>query len=325
MSPHQARPTRSGFSLIELLVVIAIIAILLALLLPAVQMARESSRRTQCRNNLKQLGLALHNFESVYGQFPAAHAQNPTNILPDYYQQPSNYNDEYYFSWLVRILPYIDQSNLYNQVRFDQDVFINPLSGLPGGGFLNEQNILLYHCPSIPGGEKPYPHNFPPEVKFAHTNYLGANGTDMFSYDGMLYVNSKVKLSDAKDGTSHTLLVGERPPNEAAYWGWWFAGAGWYPWFGSPDVVVGTEERMANGTGCLPNAPQSYYQPGSFQFVDDGFGEDKSVWHFWSAHSGGANFLFADGHVSFIGYSVDRKVFRNLGTREGGEAEHGDF
>jgi prepilin-type processing-associated H-X9-DG protein len=266
-----------------------------------------------------------HLFEESHKHFPAAHSQNPNNIFPDYYRQPVNYDNEYYFSWLVRILPYLDQSSLYNHVRFDEDAFLNPSAGMPGGKFLNEQIIPAYHCPSIPGGEKPYLHNFPPLVAFSHTNYLGVNGTDMFQFDGMMYVNSRVKLTDVKDGTSNTFFVGERPPNQGAYWGWWFAGAGWYPWFGAPDTVLGTEERLADGTECLPTAPQSHYQRGSFQFIDDGFGDDKSVWHFWSAHSGGAHFLFADGHVSFVSYEVDRAVFHNLGTRYGAETKHGDF
>ena len=318
------RSARGGFSLIELLVSIAIIGLLIALLLPAVQQSREAARRTQCQNNLKQLGLALHNFHDTYGHFPAAHSQNPSNLTVSY-GQPRPYNDQYYFTWLVRMLPYIDQSALYNQVSFKDDAFLNPPTGLPGGRFLNEQNIAVYHCPSIPGGEKPYVHDFPPEVKFAHTNYLGVNGTDMFGFNGMLHVNSRVKLADVQDGSSHTLMIGERPPNSGAYWGWWFAGAGWYPWFGAPDTVLGTEERLSNGHECLPTAPQSHYQRGSFRFEDDGFGEDKSVWHFWSAHSGGAYFVFADGHTKFISYEVDRHVFRNLGTRNGGEADNGDF
>ncbi|HUQ72699.1 MAG TPA: DUF1559 domain-containing protein [Planctomycetaceae bacterium] len=324
MSRHTCRRHRSGFTLIELLVTIAIIGVLVALLLPAVQQAREAARRTQCLNNMKQIGLALHNFHDTYGHFPAAHSQDPNNIAVDY-GQPRPYDDEYYFTWLVRILPYIDHSPLYNNVRFEEDAFMNPSTGLPGGGFLNEQNITVYHCPSIPGGDQPYVYDFPPEVRFAHTNYLGVNGTDMFRFDGILHVNSKVKITDVKDGSSHTLLVGERPPNQGAYWGWWFAGAGWYPWFGAPDTVLGTEERISDGTECLPTAPQSRYQQGSFQFEDDGFGDDKSVWHFWSAHSDGAYFLFADGHVRFIGYTVDRNVFRNLGTRNGGESDNGDF
>jgi len=109
------------------------------------------------------------------------------------------------------------------------------------------------------------------------------------------------------------------------YIGWWFAGSGYYPWFGAADVVLGTEERIAVNGESTPTGPQPFYQPGTFQYEDDGYGGDGDAWHFWSAHPGGALFLFADGHVQFIGYSVDRDLFRGLGTYRGGEAINGSF
>jgi prepilin-type processing-associated H-X9-DG protein len=309
--------------MIELLVVIAVISILLALLLPAVQRAREAARRTQCKNNLKQIGLALHNFEETYGHFPPAMFQS-WNIVPNNYNQPPDYSNGRInqFSWMARILPYLDQGNLYSQIEFVEFPWPSPSSGLPDGGFANDRTISVLQCPSFPGDRSPIMVDWPPVAGHAHTHYLGVNGTDQFRYDGILHVNSRVKLSDIKDGRSNTFLVGERPPSYDRYAGWWLAGSGWYPWFGAADVVLGTEERIANGAESTPTGPQSRYQAGKFQFEDDGYGWDKHAWHFWSPHSDGAFFLFADGHVDFVSHSIDLNVFRNQGTYKGGEVSN---
>ncbi len=198
-----------------------------------------------------------------------------------------------------------------------------------GKGFLNEQQIPIYHCPSYAGGVGPYVYDIPPEVGFVHTHYLGVNGTDQFKFDGILHVNSRVKQTDVtnQDGTSTTFLVGERPPDQRGYWGWWFAGAGPYPFFAAIDVALGTEERMTVGGECTPTAPQSSYREGNYQFDDDGdgTGTDLNSWHFWSGHQGGAHFLFADGHVGFISYTIDKATFRALGSYKGREVVDGDF
>jgi prepilin-type processing-associated H-X9-DG protein len=249
--------------------------------------------------------------------------QDPLQIANNY-NQPAPYGREYYFSWLARILPYIEQNNLHSDVRYDEWPWPNPSQGLPGGGYINEVDIPLYLCPSNPYKEKTV-FDLPPVVAFAQTHYLGVSGTDQFHYDGILHINSRVRLTDIKDGTSQTLLVGERPPVYDGYTGWWFAGSGWYPWFGAADVVLGTEERIAVGGESTPSGPQSFYQPGSFQLEDDGYGWDKHAWHFWSAHPGGAFFLFADGHVQFIAYDVDRDLLTSLGTCHSGEVIRGDF
>src|SRR5262245_39361536 len=107
------RSDRGGFTLVQQLVTSGSITILVVVLLPAVQNVREAARRTQCKNKLRQLGMALHQFHETIGHFPPAHTQNPLQIAPKYYDQPPNDDDEYYFSWLTRILPYVEQTNLY--------------------------------------------------------------------------------------------------------------------------------------------------------------------------------------------------------------------
>jgi prepilin-type processing-associated H-X9-DG protein len=309
-------------------VVIAIIGFLIAILLPAVQAAREAARRTQCTNNLKQQGLALEQFVNAYGKFPPAHSNDPTVIFPDYYKQPEPPDNWWCISWMARILPYIEKTPLYEHIRPGEWAWWHPDGGLPEeGGYLNGVVISTYICPSVPRPPK-YRFDFSadlpefPPADFAMTNYLGVNGTDQFTYDGMLYINSTVRHAEVTDGTSQTVLVGERPPAYDGYMGWWFAGSGWYPWFGAPDVVLGSNERREVDSACTPDGPQSFYQPGTLNDPDN-----EHAWHFWSEHPGGSNFLFADGHVSFIKYAAGKSgVLSRLATRHGGEVvSHDDY
>jgi hypothetical protein len=293
-----------------------------------VQAARETGRRAQCENKLRQIGLALHNFEQRSGSFPPAMFQKSSQIegdvlfLPGGYNQPPDYSNGAInqYSWLSKILPDLEQDNLYAQIRFDEFPFPHLM---PGEMNLNGRIVPAFHCPSYPLTTEPLEYiEASGTAHYAHTHYLGVNGTDQFRYDGIIHVNSRVKLTDIKDGSSQTLLVGERPPPYDRFAGWWLAGSGWFPWFGAADVVLGTKERIAvNGAGT-PTGPQSRYQPGNFNDESDGYNWYKHAWHFWSPHDGGAFFLFADGPVKFIPYSVSEDVFLNLGTYKGGEANH---
>ena len=318
---------RDGFTLVELLVVIAIIEILLGLSLPAIQHVREAGRRVECQSNLRQIAFGLQHFHDEFGHFPPAHKQHPTNIMQNY-NQPWPYGDEsYYFAWSARIIPFLERNNLWDQADLNAWAFANPPKGLGGvsGDYINAKRIAMYECPSFPGNTAPYSVKHPVEglLTFAHTDYLGVNGTDQFSYDGILHVNSRVRMTDVKDGTSNTFLIGARPRPHDRYFGWWFADAGVYPWFGAAGAVLGTEERIAVSGESTPDGPTSYFQPGHFRYESDGFDYEKHAWHFWSAHSGGAFFAFADGHVKFVNYSTGRSAFRRLGTYRGGEATDG--
>ena len=188
---------RRGFTLIELLVVIAIIAVLVALLLPAVQQAREAARRTQCKNNLKQIGLALHNYHDVLLCFPpeAIHTFQPQG------PSPSARN----FTWITMILPYVDQAPLYQSINFNA-----PLWGqMVGGKEVRAKMLPGFNCPSDVGWGDPSRTR-----GFAWTDYAGAAGWDFWDrpddqHGGIFTAMTAVQLRDVSDGTSNTIMVGE--------------------------------------------------------------------------------------------------------------------
>jgi prepilin-type N-terminal cleavage/methylation domain-containing protein/prepilin-type processing-associated H-X9-DG protein len=297
MVPRKLALARRGFTLIELLVVIAIIAILIAFLIPAVQRVRESSNRLDCTVKLKNIGLALHNYAGEYGAFPPAHVQTGGTSFP----RPEPPDDKQYFSWMCRILPYVEQGDLYNQVNWTAWAWWqHPI---------NETELAIYKCTS--DYRPSYVAAFGSD-EVALTAYMGVSGTDQFAFDGMLYINSRVTWKMITDGSSNTLLVGERPPSTDLVYGWWFAGAGQSPpYYGATDVVLGTNELTNPGGGSA----RDVYRDG--QIDDPG---NVNRWHFWSLHHGGSNFLFADGSVHFLSYDVGQPTFQALGTRNGEEA-----
>jgi prepilin-type N-terminal cleavage/methylation domain-containing protein/prepilin-type processing-associated H-X9-DG protein len=315
---------RSAFTLVELLVVIAIVAVLIGLLLPAVQKVRAAAARMQCGNHLKQIGLGLHSYHDAHGKLPPAHCQDPSSIS-HYRNRPGPPDNWFYISWMARILPYVEQGNVHYHIRPGEWAWWHPETPVPGLGYLNSVRMGLYRCPSDPTKPTALVSGYPgePEQEVALTSYLGVNGSDQFRFDGLLHVNSRVKLTDVTDGTSNTLLVGERPPVYGGFVGWWFAGSGWYPWFGAADVVLGSNERIAVNGASTPDGKASHYQPGRLGDPNDF--DDPHAWHFWSLHPGGSNFLFADGAVRFVPYGVGGDVVRALATRAGGEVVHADF
>jgi prepilin-type N-terminal cleavage/methylation domain-containing protein/prepilin-type processing-associated H-X9-DG protein len=309
------RTYRSAFTLIELLVVIAIIAILIGLLLPAVQKVRDAAARMQCANNMKQMGIALHAYHGVANQFPAGVVSNGDKVYP-------------YWSWMALIMPFWEQDNLYRQAEtWAKTGAPGSYQYWPWGGFwLSPQTpanpalgtkVKTLICPAdgredtlLPGSSWGGVGN----VSF--TGYLGVSGISgdnnnktNLAQIGILYSKSATRFGDIIDGTSNTLMVGERPPSSDLYYGWWFAGAG-YDGSGTGDVVMGARELgYASSLGCP--ATKVGFQPGKFSdFCDQA--------HFWSPHTSGGNFLMGDGSVRFTNYSADT-VLPQLCTRAGGE------
>lgn len=198
MTTKSVGSRRRGFTLIELLVVIAIIAVLIALLLPAVQQAREAARRTQCKNNLKQIGLALHNYHDTVGRFPM-------DAIRTF--QPQGTPAARNFSWMTMILPYFDQAPLYNAINFSAPLWGQTVSST--GKEIRSTMLTALNCPSDPGwGDTGRTRGF------AWTDYAGSSGWDMWDrpddqHGGVFTAFTCVKIADITDGTSNTIMVAE--------------------------------------------------------------------------------------------------------------------
>jgi len=301
-----------GFTLIELLVVIAIIAILIGLLLPAVQKVRESSARLTCSNNLKQIALAVHGFQDSQNQVPY-------NLSPNTY----GYNDgDRSWSWLVRILPYIEQAAIFSKLGQDSFGPTPAVADVPTFNSLAAiQAVVIksYVCPSDPGSNKLSTNraNGSTGSGTGPTNYKGVagnnwawgsfqntgptgnnNGLDVGN--GIFYRSDNTRalhLSRVTDGTSNTLMIGEDLMDINVHCGW-------------------VRANYATGTCSIPlNNGLVTGQPGFNNPGDWG-----NLYSFRSKHTAGGNFAFADGSVKFIVEAIDLNLYRNLATISGGEA-----
>lgn len=286
--------SRRAFTLVELLVVMAIVAILIGILIPAIQAVRAAAAKSACQNNLKQLGLAHHDYHGIHDHFPNGISVRSEPLRP-------------FLAWTGRCLPHLEQENLWREIEnaFSTDLNLNLFYGHEPHAKLLATPVRTFACPSDPRVPGP---SFAHGVSVAFTSYLGVLGRDLFRTDGILYLDSQTKITQISDGTSNTLLIGERPPSPDQRFGWWYRGWGQNQ-DGSAEMLLGVHELNVTYPAC--SGQPARFQAGSFD-------DSCSVFHFWSPHAGGANFVFADGSVRFLRYTAD-PVMEALASRAGGE------
>ena len=279
---------RIGFTLVELLVVIAIIGILIGLLLPAVQMVRESARRTDCANNIRQLGLACLSYESSFEMFPPSYLGS--GLEPGW-------------SWGTHILRYIEQENLYHLGDARNQLFGGGSNPAETANEFSHTMLAIFRCPSDNG---------PDLIRLNHamSNYRAVAGpfrpscyTCNVDLGGVMYQNSDTKISDVADGTSNTLVIGEckfdeKTGKKAAIWAGMTGRRGNAIWISDVMWWLDADTAQVNGT-----APQA----------------------FSSNHPGGALFVFADGSTHFIREGGDVEILRYLAGRDDGVVINADF
>jgi prepilin-type N-terminal cleavage/methylation domain-containing protein/prepilin-type processing-associated H-X9-DG protein len=286
---------RLAFTLIELLVVIAIIAVLIALLLPAVQAAREAARRSQCCNNLMQLGIAILNYESSHERLPPGVVNDTGPVL----DLPKGYH----FGWLTQILPYCEQKNVYNHFNFKLGLY--ELQNLTTRTIVSRSFL----CPSDPGPNRG-------AGMVAMTSYVGIHNDVeapiAANNKGVFFLNSSIRYEDITDGTSQTIFVGEKL-NDGLDQGW----------------ASGTRASLRNA-GSAVNSSGNLSSTVLGSGGEDGFaaGNDKPeaapgtpsfVGGMGSRHPGGANVTFGDGSVRFLKSSVSLGILKLLANRADGE------
>ena len=323
------RPRRRGFTLIELLVVIAIISILVSMLLPGVQQAREAARRTQCRSHLMQIGVALQNYEMAHRVLPPGTINTAGPI--------ENRSNGYHMSWLVQLLPFIDEGNIHRHIDFGKSIYAKP------NAEARAQPISLLNCPTsglpltvtaVPGNpngasadDSPSPDG---NATVGTNSYAGVHhdgrsepagqltkpdtprtykdGPIDVDQNGVLFLNSSVTYQKIPDGSGHTLFVGETS-NAAGGMGW----------------ASGTSSTLRNGAIMINKT--SPLLPGrlAVRGAQTAPAKPSAVGGFGSFHPGGANFLFGDTSIRYINDSINPTVYRRLCNRHDGELGTADY
>src|SRR5262245_194034 len=346
--PHLSRT--AGFTLIELLVVIAIIAVLIALLLPAVQSAREAARRAGCTNNLKQIGLALLNYEQAIGSFPPGYIsaidRTILNACDTDAENAASVDLGAGWAWGSLILPYMEQQPVYNSINFNLSVAFHQ------NDTVSLTPLAVYLCPSDFGPSTIPVYADPPDPAQPGTftasnivdtlsrgNYVGmygigeicaqsgANdapnnnntGDPLGQHAGIFYRNSATKIAAITDGTSNTIAVGERSHN-LSYVTW--VARSINGWLGITPPDQGGSDKFN------PSPEECWTQIMGPCGLEDGLrtinNPEAHVEDYWSMHPGGANMLFGDGSVHFLKSSISPIPWRAMATRNFGEVISAD-
>ena len=319
MRPRSLR----GFTLIELLVVIAIIAILIALLLPAVQQAREAARRSTCKNNMKQIGLALHNYHDTHRAFPIGQGIEGTSCTGS--------SSGIRAPWTVLILPYMDQANIYNLFDFEGQFRSTWGDGMSSTANrdASEENVDVYHCPSFVAADHRHTNYFGVMGGGADKAVCGSSNGRAFWNNGVLFMNSKILMRDIIDGTSNTFLVGETKYQLGP------GGRGDSHRHGWASTIRGTGGSVAGTVAAATDVRINEYD-GDGNSGDTGFGASAASTFgtvavsggtpanannclmartFGSMHEGGCHFLLCDGSVHFASENIDMTLYNNLAIR----------
>src|SRR5262245_18589483 len=295
------RRVRAAMTLVELLVVIAIIGTLMGLLLPAVQRVREAANRTSCRNNLKQIGIALHLFQQVNEHFPPGYFCESFDLVEVEFASPG-------WGWGAYILPYLDQVPLYEMLQWNLAVD-DPPNEAP-----RTKTVKTFVCPSdFDTGVFTVLNQFNLKIGFAATNsyaacygYGGDVGEAAGYGNGVFYRSSRTRMADIRDGASTTLAIGERAA--------WMCQA---PWVGALSFgTVRTNPHSPTLLAAIEEAPVMALA----RTIDGPLNNPySSPYDFYSPHPGTGQFLFVDGSVRSMSFQVSAEVWKAIGTRNGGE------